>query len=44
MVFVRLDVGGMKIDSLMLVEKCSHEWAEGQHLMTLELKGGDING
>lgn len=44
MVFVRLDVGGMKIDSLMLVEKCSHEWAEGQHLMTLELRGGDVNG
>ena len=43
MVFVRLDLGDTKVDSLMLVEKCSHEWAENQHFMTLELRGGDIN-
>ncbi len=42
-VFVRLDNNGVKVDSLMLVEKCTHEYSNGEHFMNIELRGGDIN-
>lgn len=42
MVVVMLDLGDMKVKNLMLVEKCKHEFREGQHLMTLNLRGGEF--
>lgn len=42
MVVVMLDLGDMKVNTLMLVEKCKHEFNEGLHTMTLNLRGGDF--
>ena len=43
LILVSLNLGDKKINNFMLVEKCKHEFKESQHLMTLTLKGGDIN-
>ena len=42
-VVVRLDLGDLKLDNIMLVEKCKHSYKEGYHTMDLTLKGGEIN-
>ncbi|MCZ9313152.1 MAG: hypothetical protein O0V67_07220 [Methanocorpusculum sp.] len=42
MVVVMLDLGDVKVANLMLVEKCKHEFKESQHLMTLNLRGGEF--
>lgn len=42
MVVVMLDLGGVKLQNLMLVEKCKHEFKESLHLMTLTLRGGEF--
>lgn len=42
-VYVQLDLGDMKINGGMVVEKCSHEYGADSHFMTLELRGGEIN-
>ena len=42
MVVVMLDLGDAKIQNLMLVEKCKHEFDDNQHFMTLTLRGGDF--
>lgn len=42
LVIVQLNIGDMKINSWMLVEKCKHEFKESQHLMTLTLRGGEF--
>lgn len=42
MVVVMLDLGDVKLQNLMLVEKCKHEFKESQHLMTLNLRGGEF--
>lgn len=42
MVVVLLDLGDVKVQNLMLVEKCKHEFKESQHLMTLTLRGGEF--
>lgn len=42
-VVVRLDLGDMKLDNIMLVEKCTHEYKNGLHTMDLTLRGGEIN-
>ena len=42
-VVVRLNLGDLKIDNLMLVEKCTHEYKNGFHTMDLTLRGGEIN-
>ena len=42
MVVVMLDLGDMKVNTLMLVEKSKHEFKESQHLMTLTLRGGEF--
>ena len=39
---VVLDLGDVKIQNMMLVEKCKHEFSENQHLMNLTLRGGDF--
>lgn len=42
LVIVQLNIGDMKINNWMLVEKCKHEFKESQHLMTLTLRGGEF--
>lgn len=42
MVVVMLDLGDMKVQNLMLVEKCKHEFKESQHFMNLTLRGGEF--
>ena len=42
MIVVMLDLGDIKINNLMLVEKCKHEFKESQHLMNLNLRGGEF--
>ena len=39
---VILNLGDVKIQNMMLVEKCKHEFKEGQHFMNLTLRGGDF--
>lgn len=41
---VVLDLGDVKIQNMMLVEKCKHEFGDNQHLMNLTLRGGDFVG
>ncbi len=42
MVVVMLNLGDVKIKNLMLVEKCKHEFKEGEHYMNLTLRGGEF--
>ena len=39
---VLLNLGDMKVQNMMLVEKCKHEFKENQHTMTLTLRGGEF--
>lgn len=39
---VVLNLGDVKVQNLMLVEKCKHEFHESQHLMNLTLRGGEF--
>lgn len=41
LVIVHLDLGDVKIQSWMLVEKCKHTFKNEEHFMDLELKGGE---
>ena len=42
MVVVMLNLGDVKINNLMLVEKCRHAFNESEHYMDLTLRGGDF--
>ena len=42
LVVVMLDLGDVKVESFMLVEKCKHEFRESQHFMNLTLRGGEF--
>ena len=42
MVVVMLYLGDVKVENLMLVEKCKHEFKESQHIMNLTLRGGEF--
>ena len=42
LVVVQLDLGGTKIQNLMLVEKCVHKYGESEHTMDLTVSGGDF--
>ncbi len=42
MVVVMLYLGDITVKSLMLVEKCKHEFKESQHFMDLTLRGGEF--
>ena len=42
MVVVMLYLGDIEVKNLMLVEKCKHEFKEGQHFMNLTLRGGEF--
>ena len=42
LIAVSRDLGDLKINNLMLVEKCTHHFRENEHLMDLTLRGGDI--
>ena len=39
---VILNLGDMKLQNYMLVEKCKHEFKDGVHLMNLTLQGGEF--
>lgn len=43
MIYVRLTLGDISIDNLMLVNKCTHKFNENEHFMNLDLQGGDVN-
>lgn len=43
MVVVQLDLGDVKLQNLMLVEKCKHTFKNDEHFMDLNLRGGDFN-
>ncbi|MEG2050885.1 MAG: hydrolase [Oscillospiraceae bacterium] len=42
MVLVNLNLGDVKVNSFMLVEKCKHTFKESEHTMDLTLRGGDF--
>lgn len=42
MVAVKLDLGDLSINSLMIVEKCKHEFSNNEHFMELNLRGGEF--
>lgn len=44
MIVVQLDVGDVKIQNYMLIEKANHKFSNDQYTMDLTLRGGDING
>ena len=41
---VLLNLGDVKIQNMMLVEKCKHEFINEHHFMTLTLRGGEFIG
>ena len=43
MVLVKLTIYGETISNYMLVDKVTHTFNNGQHLMDLELSGGDYD-
>ena len=42
LVVVMLDLGDVKVNKLMLVEKCKHQFSESEHFMDLTLRGGEF--
>lgn len=42
MVLVKLDLGDMTINNLMIVDKCKHEFKNYEHFMDLNLRGGEF--
>ena len=44
MVGVKLDLGDVKVNNYMLVERCEHTFNESEHWMDLTMRGGDIHG
>lgn len=42
MVVINLDLGDIKVKNFMLVEKCTHKYKQGVHLMDLTLRGGEF--
>lgn len=42
LVVVMLDLGDIKVQKWMLVEKCKHEFNENEHFMNLTLRGGEF--
>lgn len=42
MVVVKLNLGDVKIQNYMLVEKCKHEFKESQHFMDITVRGGEF--
>lgn len=42
MVYVRLYLGDLTVNSWMLVEKCKHSFGESEHFMDLTLRGGEF--
>lgn len=42
MVIVQLNLGDVKLNNLMLVEKCKHNFNNDEHFMDLTLRGGEF--
>jgi len=40
---VRLNLGDVKLNNFMIVEKCKHEFKNNEHFMELNLRGGVVN-
>jgi len=43
MVVVKLNLGDVSLQNLMLVESCKHVFKNGEHFMDLDLRGGEFN-
>ena len=43
MIVVKLDLGDVKLNNFMVVEKCKHEFKNDEHFMDLNLRGGIFN-
>ena len=43
MIVVKLDLGDVKLNNFMVVEKCKHEFKNDDHFMDLNLRGGIFN-
>lgn len=43
LIAVKLSLGDMELNNLMLVEKCKHEFKKDEHFMDLDLKGGEFS-
>ena len=43
LVVVQLDLGDVKLQNLMLVEKCVHKYGESKHTIDLTVSGGDFS-
>lgn len=42
MIIVNLNLGDMRLQNFMLVEKCIHRFKNGEHFMDLSLRGGEF--
>ena len=42
-VVVKLNLGDVSLQNLMLVESCKHVFKNGEHFMDLDLRGGEFN-
>jgi hypothetical protein len=42
MIYVKLNLGDIKVNNLMLVEKVKHEFKNDEHFMNLTLRGGEF--
>ncbi|MFV0520516.1 MAG: hydrolase [Lachnospirales bacterium] len=42
LVYVKLNLGEIKFEDYLVVQKCTHKFCEGEHFMDLTLKGGEL--
>ena len=42
LIVVKMDLGDMRLENLMLVEKCKHIFKNGAHFMDLTVRGGEF--
>lgn len=42
LIVVKMDLGDVRLENLMLVEKCKHTFKDGAHYMDLSVRGGEF--
>lgn len=42
LIVVKMDLGDVKLENLMLVEKCRHTFKESEHFMDISVRGGEF--
>lgn len=42
MIMVRINLGDVQLNNWMIVEKCKHDFSNGEHFMDLNLRGGEF--